>query len=48
MDALKDWRQRLGGDEAAAAIMDRIIRNSIIITTGDYNMRHYTHQPDGQ
>ena len=37
--AKKDWHQRLGSDVHADAIMDRIVHNTIWITTGEMNMR---------
>ena len=38
--ATKEWHTRLGGDAIADAIPDRIMRNTIWINTGEYNMRH--------
>ncbi len=38
----KDWHQRLGGGVHADAIMDRIVHNTIWITTGELNMREHT------
>ncbi len=40
--AKKDWHQRLGGGVHADAIMDRIVHNTIWITTGELNMREHT------
>jgi len=37
--AKKDWHQRLGSGVHADAIMDRIVHNTIWITTGEMNMR---------
>lgn len=40
--AKKDWHPRLGGGVHADAIMDRIVHNTIWITTGTRNMREHT------
>lgn len=40
--AKKDWHQRLGSGVHADAIMDRIVHNTIWITTGEMNMREHT------
>lgn len=40
--AKKDWRQRLGSDVHADAIMDRVVHNTIWIETGSINMREHT------
>ena len=37
--AKKDWHQRLGSGVHADAIVDRIVHNTIWITTGEMNMR---------
>ena len=37
----EDWHQRLGGRVHADAIMDRIVHNTIWITTGEMNMREH-------
>lgn len=37
--AKKDWHARLGGGVHANAIMDRIVHNTLWITTGEMNMR---------
>lgn len=39
--AKKDWHQRLGSGVHADAIMDRIVHNTIWITTGEMNMREH-------
>ena len=39
--AKKDWQQRLGSGVHADAIMDRIVHNTIWITTGEMNMREH-------
>lgn len=35
----KDWHARLGGGLHAEAIMDRIVRGTVWLETGDVNMR---------
>jgi len=42
--AKKDWHQRLGSGVHADAIMDRIVHNTIWITTGEMNMREHAAQ----
>lgn len=42
--AKKDWHQRLGGGVHADAIMDRIVHNTVWITTGEMNMREHVSQ----
>lgn len=42
--AQKDWHQRLGSGVHADAIMDRIVHNTIWITTGEMNMREHAAQ----
>ena len=39
--AKKDWHARLGGGVHADAIMDRIVHNTLWITTGEMNMREH-------
>lgn len=36
---IESWHERLGGGVHADAILDRIIHNSIVINSGDINMR---------
>lgn len=38
---ISEWHPRLGGGVLADAIMDRIVHNSIIISSGKYNMREF-------
>jgi len=38
---ISEWHPRLGGGVLADAIMDRIVHNSIVISSGKYNMREF-------
>jgi len=40
--AKKNWHARLGGGVHADAIMDRIVHNTLWITTGGMNRREHT------
>ncbi len=37
--ATKEWHSRLGGDISAAAILDRIVHDTVWIDTGEFDMR---------
>lgn len=38
---ISEWHPRLGGAVFADAIMDRIVHNSIVVSSGTYNMREF-------
>lgn len=38
---ISEWHPRLGGGVLADAIMDRIVHNAIVVSSGKYNMREF-------